>query len=53
MRGSFLFAKISVSITRRFGVALSYFHSGEGRNPAISRLSGCRIKSGMTQKVHL
>ncbi len=23
-------------------------HSGESRNPAFSRVSGCRIKSGMT-----
>jgi hypothetical protein len=25
-------------------------HSGESRNPVLSRPSGCRIKSGMTKK---
>ena len=24
-------------------------HSGESRNPVFSRVSGCRIKSGMTE----
>jgi hypothetical protein len=25
-------------------------HSGESRNPGLSKPSGCRIKSGMTEK---
>jgi len=33
MRGSFLRAKISVSLTLTVGVALSYFHSGGSQNP--------------------
>jgi hypothetical protein len=40
-------SKLSLSINSSFHKSR---HSGESRNPVLSRPSGCRIKSGMTEK---
>jgi hypothetical protein len=46
-RASSLIEKETIRFRKKSEIPLKR-HSGEGRNPAISVYSGCRIKSGMT-----